>query len=769
MLKNLSFKFTSEQQNEINKYKYLLSNKPIISDFTLLRTYSRIYFDENANENEIRETKFDIYHRVTIGVFSILKDKLISLNKWKENKNYFQKLALRFFEGMYKDRFTAPGRGLWVMGTKLVNKEKIGMPLYNCTFISSENINIVKQEFFAYIMDTLMLGIGVGFDDLGAGKLFCYVPKFAPYEYIETRIHIIDQLKKAIKESANSNFIAPDGKLYVKHELEYNQGIISIIHNNSVKIFTIEDSRKGWVDGLRELLKSYFYPNGYITLFDYSKIRPKGQLLKTFSGRSSGSLCLIELYSAIRYLIINKYYNKKIDSLFIVDVCNLIARTVVAGNVRRSSQIFISNNLEVLKYKRYDLEEFKYRQLWGWSSNNSYKNDKVEKLEIHNKNDLGYKTLEMSQELINELFENIKYNGEPGIFNLNIARSYGRIIDGLDYSDKDANGTNPCGEITLEGHSSNSSDNAYDAGGETCNLFETFPCNYGDFNQTNWKEFMQDYYLDLEMAVLYTKIVTELPCHWTGTHEIQQRNRRIGISQSGIAVFLAKVNYDLNIFAEFCNEAYNFVKNFEKQISELLDQPRSIRITTVKPSGTVSLIANVPSGMHFPIANYYIRRVRFTDSEQILYDNLIKSGIHIEKDKYSANTLVASFPVKQSFNTLTRQEISIKFQFEILRILQTYWADNQVSCTITYKKDEFEELKKLTYEYQNYFKGISFLELDTNIYEQAPYESISEELYNEMIENVKPLDNDFINSKPEDNETDIYCDGDKCQIIKKIN
>lgn len=771
MYKGLSFDFDAANKSIISKL--VKKSKPAYSEFTLFRTYSRMIIEENR-----KETIDEIYLRVVRGVFSLIKDHLLHksvvisdgtrTNLWQLNEKNMQKKALRLMQILYEDKMTPPGRGLWAMGTELVNKERVAMALVNCTFITSKNIAIIYEEFFTYVMDTLMLGAGVGFDDLGNNLIDVFMPTFSPYRYSLSLLiskndkygyYLVDQLQTFIVETRKNNFTDSEGVMYLQREYDYMQSVImqTLLPDKCVTTHVIKDSREGWVNALRTLLRSYFHKGEYIVLFDYSKIRPQGLPLKKFGGVSSGPAPLVELLSAIRFLLQNKYIGKKVDSLLIIDICNIIARTVIAGNVRRSSQICLSTNPDIVNAKRYDNPNYKYREKWGWASNNSY----VASTENNNATiiaePLDEKKEQLSKETIAAILKNNYYNGEPGLFMLDNARKSGRIIDGINFSDMRVDGTNPCGEISLEGTTDSAQNVPGSSGGETCNLFETFPCNYDDNNE---------FYDDLELAVLYSKAVTLLSYHWKCTDEIQKKNRRIGISMSGIALHLAKTNYDLDLFAKFCDTAYKRVCKYDAEISKLFGIPESIKKTTIKPSGSVSTGANVTSGMHFPINSTYIRRIRLSSQDETSKIVLSNANIPLEDDSYSSNTLVSSFPVKLPYKCKSMQEITVDFQFELHRILQTYWADNQVSCTITFKEEEFQRLHELVYDYQHVIKGISFLKLNTTIYKQAPLESITEEEYERLNANILPLNLTNINSC-EDIESDMYCDGDSCVFVHK--
>jgi adenosylcobalamin-dependent ribonucleoside-triphosphate reductase len=440
----------------------------------------------------------------------------------------------------------------------------------------------------------------------------------------------------------------------------------------------------------------------------------------------------------------------KFTSLLICDIANIIATIVVAGNVRRSSEIFISSNPEMLKYK--DISVHPYRKNWSWASNNSFK---ITEELMQAKNAAKLRTI------YNRIQKQIHLNGEPGIFNIDNARHYGRICDGRGDHDLHVDGCNPCGEIPLEGCDVIGSGKPFSAGGETCNIFETYPSNYDGTLQ----EVIEAFGDDLWYAVLYCKAVTMLPPHWASTQSIQDRNRRIGISQTGIQLFIVKHNLSLEQYGDICDTWYKRIKAYDAEISAMLGIPQSIKLTTVKPSGTVSICGGVPSGMHCPIARHYIRRVRY-GIERTEYTKLfLAKGYHVEPDVWQKDsTMIVTFPVKLDYHVKTRAELTIEEQFELAALLQDKWSDNQVSCTVTFQGDERNRIASLLEKYKHVLKGISILELACDAYAQLPEEAITEEQYDEMISQVKPLKySDFNLVATEDVESDNYCDGDSCR------
>lgn len=488
------------------------------------------------------------------------------------------------------------------------------------------------------------------------------------------------------------------------------------------KVWVIEDSREGWVNSVKDLLLSYFTGSSEIE-FDYSKIRPEGLLLKGFGGISSGPQPLRDLHKGVRD-VLEKNLEKPITSRSIVDLMNMIGKCIVAGNIRRTAEIAFgdADDEDFLNLKNYKINP--ERASYGWTSNNS----------IFARLGMDY----------TKACNNILYNGEPGFCWLDNMRAYGRLCEPPNHKDQKAAGGNPCLEQTLESF-------------EMCCLVETFP-----YNHSSYEEFEDT----IKCAFLYSKTVTLGLSHWKETNDVISRNRRIGCSMSGIAQFLSK--FDLHTLKEWSQRGYKFIQSFDAMLSAHFNVNRSIKSTCIKPSGTVSLLAGATPGLHFPESQYYIRRVRFSRNSD-LYEPLIKAGYKVEPDAYSKDKqgMVVEIPVCVGSNVRTIKEVSMWEQLELAAFLQEHWADNQVSCTVQFDQEtEGRMLPHALSFFQYRLKGISFLpklKPDQHVYTQLPYEEITEERYNELLDGIKPLG---VERSPEkegmDPKAENFCDGDKC-------
>ena len=484
------------------------------------------------------------------------------------------------------------------------------------------------------------------------------------------------------------------------------------------EIFEIPDTREGWVESLKLLLESYFHGTARVE-FDYSKIRAEGEPIKGFGGVSSGPEPLKEVHESVTG-VLEKNSGEPITITTIVDIMNLIGKCVVAGNVRRTAEIVFGepDNEEYLDLKNYKVNP--HRELYGWTSNNSVFAE------------LGMDYTEIAKRIVD--------NGEPGLAWLDNMRHYSRMKNGGDNKDHRVMGGNPCLEQSLESY-------------ELCCLVETFPNNHDS---------LEDYQRTLKYAYLYAKTVTLGRTHWSDTNRVMLRNRRIGCSVSGVAQFIT--SRGIHELKEWLESGYDIIQEWDKQYSDWFAVPKSIKTTSVKPSGTVSLLAGATPGLHYPESRFYIRRVRLSNQSELI-EPLQKAGYKLEPAFGSEDTtMVVEVPVDVGEGIRTAAELSIWEQFSLAAFMQRHWADNQVSCTATFNPEtEAEQLPNVLNYFQYRLKGISLLPRhDYGAYKQMPYEAINEKEYNKQVNKLGKLSFGVI--KNEEAEIDKFCNNDSCEI-----
>lgn len=477
-------------------------------------------------------------------------------------------------------------------------------------------------------------------------------------------------------------------------------------------IHSIGDSREGWRQALERLLNAYVGEADLPETWNYDGIRSKGAPIKSFGGEASGPAPLKKAIETLTALY-DSYIGEEVDAQLIVDTMNIAGRCVVAGGVRRTAQISFGSR-EDQQFLDLKLDKEKVGE-YRWASNNSVR-------------------AEVGMDY-SEVAERTGKNGEPGYLWLDNARAFGRMKDDANWDDEHAEGSNPCVEQTL-----------WDR--ELCCLVETYPAHHDS---------LEDYLETLRVAYQYAKTVTLVPTHDEMTNAVMLRNRRIGCSMTGIVQAINKHGY--RQFFDWCDEGYEYIQHLDKKYSDWLCIPRSIKTTSVKPSGTVSLLAGSTPGVHWGHSPCYIRRVRVRSGHELV-DKCREAGYHVEEAHYEDDTMVIEFPVKVDNLERSKHDVSVREKVDLAAEMQFWWADNQVSCTAEFDPDtEAEDIPRILEAYESRLKGISFLPMRDHGYEQAPYEAITEEEYLEKVRDLKPIE-----ASLEHDLEDKFCSGEACKV-----
>lgn len=698
----------------------ILTQKPIIP---VLQRFKMNYTDQKSLQkqepkfgfNGLGEVVFrrtysrdneswnDVVIRVVEGVMSLRKEHFIR-NSLHWDDTEWQPFASGMAKSLFDMEWMPPGRGLWMMGTDFTYTRG-STALNNCGATCTADDLVHSAE---WTMDFLMNGVGIGFSTDWRGTA-----------------------------------TSPD--------------------KSNPQVHVIADSREGWVESLIKLMCSYIdspkYGFNSYPKFDYSLIRKAGQSIKGFGGLSSGPDPLKKMHIRIESYL-DAFCSGKLEGTaktwkefpgeggtapewrevevdvdkpydhtrLVADIFNAIGACVVAGNVRRSAEICLGDveDHSFINLKNYEMNP--ERSEIGWMSNNS----------VVLKGDGDYEDFSY----IPEMARRIRDNGEPGMINLYNIQKFARY--GKEKPDK-ANLVNPCGEISLENW-------------ELCNLAEVFPPRCAN---------PEAYYNSLRYATFYASTVSLLPTHRPETNAVVARNRRIGVSISGVAQWASGevpstwgiMNYTR--MTKFLRDGYKVVKNENVLLAEKAGIPSSIRVTTVKPSGSISLLAGVTAGVHYPVSRYAIRRMRI-GADSPLVPILKESKIPNEKDTYSDNTLVFSFAIDHG-NVRPCEEVSPWEQFSLVATMQRCYADNCVSATIYFDKEkDGPDVEKMLAMYIPILKSVSMLPHSGHGYVQAPYEPITMEKYNDLrIQYSIP---DFSKLKGNVPEGSRFCSGDTCEL-----
>lgn len=639
-------------------------------------TYKRTYARWADRAETRREEWYETVRRVVEGN--------INLDPRERTPAVVKELAAEakeMYDTIFHLAWTPPGRGLWISGTPYAMKH--GDAMVNCWCLDVkpgiyEGEDKPKPSFpFVMGADLLMKGGGMGF--------------------VVTRENI---LQFPLVQNPLTLHVVCDPHHPNIHEVE-----AGVIPQATHTLIRVEDSREGWYDALRVVIDAHFKKTRERhVVFDVSDIRPYGTKIHGFGGTAAGPGPLVKMLRDINNLL-NDCVGTQMSTVEAVDICNLIGKCVVAGNVRRSAEITLgsADDLAFIAMKQNQEKLLSHR----WASNNSI-------------------VIDSSFEDFERIAQGIIMNGEPGIFNVELSRTRLRLgDDATDERLATVTGTNPCAEIPLSG------------AGEPCNLAEIYPAIVEN------KGF--DMERILRMALRYTKRVTCGDFGWETTRQIVAQNRRVGVSLSGIRDWMLQQGVrDLEEKAEVLDSWYKIVRDEDAVYSEKLGVRTSVAVTTVKPSGSVSLLNGSSPGLHCHQADYYLRRIRLQQSDPLV-EIISAGGFHVEPDAYSPNTVVAAFPVaapnadKKDF--VAASDLTLEEQFATQATLQRWWSDNSVSATLTFKKDERKKIASLLREYRDQIKSTSLLPYqeagEEGSYVQMPYESISKEHYDELVAKIK--------------------------------
>jgi adenosylcobalamin-dependent ribonucleoside-triphosphate reductase len=700
----------------------------------------------------------------------------------------------------------------WYVAVKPQSYED--MDMFKETYIFSDPWAKMPSFPFVFTFDRAMLGGGVGF---GINRRnIKQMPKPTAKLNLKIYLHPNHPDWKRIKDSEEWDRI--------KYVMTTDAGYAEDASMFDRYYFTTDD-REGWNISVRETIDAHFVKTTLTVkeehlCIDLSRIRGYGADIKGFGGTASGPLPLIAALVDINN-ILNARVGKRLTSADGLDMMNLLGRCVVAGNVRRTALIALGDHddKEYVDAKNYTLVDpvmEKDENGWGiWETNKwGRKTQRRKKFQevvseiFHDKKltvELAGFTLDdsMTADLLakaeqeaNDLFvlafkqdnhrwasNNSVYthemfkdhhfiaagiiaNGEPGVGNEWLMKNFGRIMDGFQEGiDKDAEGLNPCAEITL---------------------WNMEPCNLVEFVPYICKKYGFDFQRVLTICTQYTYRITFAKYIWAGTQRVIEQNRRIGVSITGAQdYFLEEYGHyavqgfedgDMTkpiFYPEIVNELdrwYNIVDDTNKIHAILMGANQSVKKTTVKPSGTVAKLPGVSSGIHWHYAPYLLQRIRFheTDPNLIVME---ACGYPMERAAKEPNTMIVEFPIKNpgadNPNFLSAGDVPLEVQFANQYLFAYAWADNAVSATLTFQQDETDKIEPLLKAYNNKIKSTSLLPYSGHGYVQAPWEPITKEEYDRRTSMIKmSFDEAYklfpIVSEPKDDILDSDCIGGAC-------
>lgn len=736
----------------LSKYPDFAPHQEPISIFTYLRTYSR-YLPEKGRREVWKET---VRRAVEFNVGLELKHR--QKMGLPINMDRMRREAEKLFDSIFNLRQFPSGRTLWVGGAPKALAERFALANFNCAFT-----NIDEWEDLCDLFYLLLVGTGVGF------KRLLTMKDLPPIRNdIEVYHEPYHTLYPQVKQPDTHIFFTKPEEARMK----------------------IGDSKEGWVEALRWWLRIHTdpkYQNIKRLSINYDYVRPAGSKLRTFGGTASGPEPLREMFQLFDKVLRNQvdpYLDPpeevapgwvKVRPIHILDMGNAIGYNVVVGGVRRTAELFLmsANDWECI------LAKYGINGIWNEARHQRIiqtlrdlsVHDWADKLShmavgdpnvrpLHHRrmsnNSIAF-TEKPSREMLHLIFEIMQGEGEPGFVNLRAAAMRRFKAIGVDNPTEeeiqemtDRIGLNPCAEVILQSKG-------------VCNLTTV---NVDAFV----KNVMGTYMLDLEglleaqrmstrIGLRMTLIDLELP-EWD---RVQKQDRLLGTSLTGWKDAMEKLGWEPDLERSLLRrlqwiarqEAFRFAKELRVNVPLL--------VTTVKPEGTLSLVANAVSpGLHLSHSPYYIRRIRINAHDPLAKAVLALGWeVHPEVGQTWENcrTIVIDFPVA-SGATRTKEDVTVGEQFRTYFRFQEAYTDHNSSNTITIKPGEWEEAEDIVFRNWDSFVGVSFLSHDGGTYKLAPYEAISQKEYKKRASEFTPFDMTVLAQfEVPDQESDIGTEG----------
>jgi len=481
--------------------------------------------------------------------------------------------------------------------------------------------------------------------------------------------------------------------------------------------YIVGDSIEGWADAVRHLMSSYLGVRRVKPRFDFSDIRVKGSRLVTAGGKAPGPEPLKTCLFKIETLLERKQEGEQLTSLEVHDIVCHIADAVLAGGIRRAALICLFSPEDEA------MITCKTGAWWELNPQRGRANNSAVLLRDR-----------VTREQFIKIWDYIKNSGsgEPGVY----------------FSNNADWGTNPCCEIALKPY-------------QFCNLSEVNVSDLADQADLNDRVFAASFFGTLQAG--FTDFHYLRPIWKTTTEE----DALVGVGMTGIA---SGVVLELNL-----KEAAQQAKLANEATSKIIGINRAARITTIKPSGTTSCVLGTSSGIHAWHAPYYIRRMQVTKDEDIYEYVRAHNPLLVADYTQIANSAVVELPQRAPENAIVREEETALSLLERVSKFNREWVKsghrsgdntNNVSATIPIKDGEWDEVGEWMWNNRDDFNGLSVLPFDGGTYEQAPFEQITEEKYDEMITYLNGTDlSKLFESKDNTNrQGELACSGGACEV-----
>lgn len=758
----------------LNQFGDFPEHMSAISKFTYLRTYSR-YIPELKRRETWKETvKRSVEYNVNLAA-----RHLESINYDVPIKKLTEEAEL-LFKNMFNLKQFLSGRTLWVGNDDESSvSNKYPLSNFNCAFIE-----ITKWDDLGDLFYLLLVGTGVGFRAT------------------------IDKMKNEmlpIRDNFTIENIPFEGLYPVVKEDKTSV----VIKDDTATIF-IGDSKEGWVESIREFFKiltSKETEKVTKIRLNYNYIRQRGERLHTFGGTASGHESLRDMFDGIYKVLHNqidptlepleriddKYV--KVRPIHVLDIGNLIGNNVVVGGVRRAAEIFLmdDNDWESI-FSKYGINGFfkeeqfqQHEELIKFLKDNKIPYPKrIEQYGIRNYDEnvnkdfvtgepnreengelspynfgSGFYHRAMSnnsiafekkpkREFLHALFKIMQFEGEPGFVNMEEASR----------RRPNARGLNPCVEIILDSYG-------------VCNLTTISITEFIKEGKLDMEGLLEAQRLSVRNGLRMTLVDLELP-HWD---KVQKRDRLLGVSMTGLKDAIEMLGYDKKDESELIKTLGEVARKEADRYAHELRVNAPLLTTAVKPEGTLSIVSNATSsGLHHSHSPYYVRRIRINKDDPLAKAVLNHYGWVVNAENgtpgdtwkeqiENAKVLVIDFPVK-SGATKTKDDISVEEQFNTYFEFQDKYTEHNTSNTISVKPNEWGKAEEIVYNNWDDFVGVSFLAIDGGTYKLAPYESITEEEYNNRVKAMVDFDEEQLRKydRGEDFELGESCASGVCPI-----